>query len=554
MQRRVLALLLVVPLAVSCRDASAPLPEAGDAREPFVAFGNGLDNGEYSVALPQGAHDITLAGFTLNSYPLPTLVEIKYEGTISAYYFDGRGLGPKYADISVLGVHPEYCFGYVTVRYSNGGVSRPRTAFGCPMPDSTLGGTTWTDVLLVSGTGTATRYKGSNAITGCYGSYCRLYEGGPHRLTINRVPAELSLTPSQALVMPGQSVTFTSAATPSSYKNRTVPITSRQWRWQPDGGTFTTLANCNGLPTCAPPAGTAGTLEHTATVNGLVKVKTARVEVKTDQLIASANKSTVKPGEEVTFTASTQNGTNFSVQSWVWTGTGGGSIAMTPNGSSCGQEKTCKIRVHEPGYMTVTAVVLGTTIPQSVSVQISVIPCPPITDDPNLTDFTRKQLLDALERAQTGGYHEVGGYFSRRASDGETYVVDVPSTLAPSPCMYDADNSKIPGLPPGFVIDYDLEWHVHPYPPFTTYTGCAQQPGKQVKSGLGPSLPTIVNGQPAGDWTIAALGKSGYLIDGNGSIFRWAYPPGGYSGDDTRRWDRDGDSICYTEVTPWYIP
>ena len=308
------------------------------------------------------------------------------------------------------------------------------------------------------------------------------------------------------------------------------------------------MTRCSGTPSCASPAGVSGTFLVTATVNGLVKTKSARVEVKTDQLNASANKSTVKPGEEVTFTASTQNGTNFSVQSWVWTGTGGGSSAMTPSGSSCGQSKTCKIRVYEPGYMTVTGVVEGTTIPQQVSVQITVVPCPPLdpgaaSPSPLEVDVIRQRLLEELALSRSGTYSERGGEIWYNPTTSEYYVRVIPNLKYPNSCQYQKDMANAPPVPAGFTVKLAVIWHTHP-------DMINKQPSSNCPKG-GPGKLTGPGPSPGDWWAATSESLEGIMIDANLDLWQHNVPPDQYYNafdlETTTKWKKDGDSICYVD-------
>ena len=217
--RRTLSIVAAAALLVACEDANAPTPSE---RISVVSFGNGLDNGAYSITLPPaGPHDIYEGGTMMNSYPTLTLVDVKFTGEIPAYHYSGDGRGDFWANIPASGVgNATVCHGQVRVSYSNGMVWKAP----CQDPDSVTV-TEWSWTTTVSGNGQISRNRGPGDFCG---GPCREYTGGAHTFTINRVSAELSLSPTQALVEPGGAPRLlrrpTRAPTrPSPFRSRASP-------------------------------------------------------------------------------------------------------------------------------------------------------------------------------------------------------------------------------------------------------------------------------------------------------------------------------------------
>ncbi len=504
--------------------------------------------GETTVTIPTDAHDLKFTG-ALGSYPMATIVEITMQGSsIAGYKYSSAGQGDFWADIGLAGVVVgSSCHGGVVVHFSASASYRYGLPYdeGCPKVGTGNAKLSWSTIRKVSGNGSVLR---SDLISDSCGGPCRKYEGGEQTVSVRRMPAELRLSPSQALIEPGQSVTFTASADPDSISKIKTPFSGITWLWQADGGIATEV--CSGRTTCTPPAGASGTLTVSAMVNALMKTRAARVEVKTDQLNLSANRSTVKPGEEVTFTASTQNGTPFTVQEWTWISTAGGPVQLTPSGYGCGQQKSCTIRVYEDGYMTVSGIVEGTTIPQKASASVDVIPCPPLgagSSSPLEIDAIRKILLEEWALSRNGQYSERGGEIWYDPTSGAYYVRVIPNLLYPNSCTYMKDLANAPPVPPGFTHRLPVIWHTHPEAlgkPVTS--NCKDKDGniKKGSTGGGPSWP---------DWVGAATdgpgGSEGILIDSNLDIWQFNVPIDpyydGYESENAVRWKKDGQSICY---------
>ena len=530
---------LSVPMLVSCESATQPLGRSDQPRI-FADINSGITR-----ILPASPFTLQYEA-PLDTFPSLTIIELTIGGKVESYYHDGQvGQGPLWRTIDYRGTKVgSSCHGPVKATWG----SYQYGANG-DCQESSDGTAMYHGLVRAIGAGRVTRSSLYSDGTSCLGGPCRYHEG-EHWVSYKRVSAELVLTPSQVLIPPGQSVTFTASVSPSSIGAFPTPFGSRSWSWQPDGGLATKV--CSTGATCSRSGSVNGTLTVTATVNGVVKTNVARVEAKIDQLLLVANKSNVKPGEEVRFTASMQNGTDFTVQGWAWVSTGGGPMQLTPTGQSCGQEEDCTIRVYEDGYMTVTGVVEGTTIPQSASASVDVIPCPPAgagSASPLEVDAVRNRLLEELALSRAGARSERGGDIWFNPTTGAYYVRVIPNAYVSS-CSYKADAANAPPVPPGFTEKVPAIWHTHPDKPGGTLVNCWEEDdsGNMVKvagnAGHGPSWR---------DWVAAYTGGvnglEGIVIDANLDMWQYNVPIDRYydalESREAYKYRKDGDSICY---------
>lgn len=468
---------------VACEDAVSP-----DARTPVPKAFFSTSGSDGSLSMPTQAFTTYFSG-SLGPYSSPTVIQLDITGTIEAFQHgaDSSGnwvIGQHWTSIDFRGVlvgstrcHAPVIIWWGGNKYGSGRCVAEDTP---PLIHSVTA--------LVNGTGEVTRSSLYSAqSTSCNGAPCKYHTGG-HNLSWSRKPAELELRPTQVLIEPGQSASFTATVEPDSIGRFKTPFSGLTWNWHPDGGTQAQI--CGSSTTCPPPAGVNGTLTASATVNGLVKTKDARVEVKTDQITLSANESTVKPGEAVTFTAATQNGTAFTVQGWQWH-SASGAPGLTRSGAACGQAKTCTIRVYEDGHMQVTGAVQGTTIPQQAIAPVSVVTqCP--SGDPVLdTDHIRDSLVAMLNGSgypglQPGQRTERQGYILQHRVSGELSFVS----------NYDPNATACTG---DIAVDYDsIEYilvaivHTHPYHLLEAYPPCANYPaGRYNPLPSPPDLSTL---------------------------------------------------------------
>lgn len=286
-------------------------------------------------------------------------------------------------------------------------------------------------------------------------------------------------------------------------------------------------------------------------VDGHDEQAKARVSVQPDLVRLQANRSAVKPGEEVKFTASTENGTSFTVQSWKWAGSSppAQGQALT-SAAGCGTQDECTIKVYEAGTMTVTALVSGASETQDASASMSVIPCD-TTGDPRLDDPSmRKKMFDAVDDSKSAN-HELGGPLYVNPGTGEHLIILVPSA-GNDPCAWQPGN-PVPSseIPPGFVPD-TADFHTHPLAKGDPIPAACHPPGFKNVSGAtagdGPSECWLSNGTVDCDWYFEAIrGHAGYLADADGHIHRWNHPDDGSLTHSTM-WKRDGDSSCLVLV------
>lgn len=292
-----------------------------------------------------------------------------------------------------------------------------------------------------------------------------------------------------------------------------------------------------------------------ASVGGTVQQAKAHVSVQPDLLQLEANRSSVKPGEEVEFSASTENGTSFTVLSWSWEGSSPPTQGQAlTSAAGCGTEDECAIKVYEAGTMTVTALVSGAGEPQDASALVAVIPCDS-TGDPRLdSPEFRKGLIDAMNASNpdsapgTGARHEVPGIFYQRLDDSSYFFVPYPDPNA-TECHADLGSHPVPAgtLEAG-------SGHTHPSATGDDVYGCgpiggvpqAQTPndGKPVPK----AMPFGNGGGSNADWDVASQGFPVYTLKKEGGLAR--LDPNTSPADrasNPHRWKRDGDSICFTK-------
>jgi hypothetical protein len=273
-------------------------------------------------------------------------------------------------------------------------------------------------------------------------------------------------------------------------------------------------------------------------------------------LSLTANATTVEPGTAVTFTAAinpssvtNQNGlyqVPYSNVRWSWED----STGTTALGCS---SLTCSYAIARSGMMKLEVLVNGEEQTQSVGV-LAVQPadsCPPQDPsnpteyDPRLADSAFVQgLLSQLQLAWNNSYVERGGDVGVN-QNGEYMIREIPPLTA-STCSYVADPSQAAAFPPGYSAD-SAQWHLHPYKPLKTHKGCVDPSrniaaNQSVKALLGPSEV---------DWQSAYLThRTGYMMDGNGDLWRWNFPPATPTTYDPhfKRFRRQGNSACYVRV------
>jgi hypothetical protein len=434
-----------------------------------------------------------------------------------------------------------YCQGYVSVWSTEaGGKSFCRNGLSIPLT------AVWVDTVVMRGQVTTKWYRGPATWAACDGTGqlpCYTYTGS-FAITVTPVASTLELTAVPSTVLAGDSVTFTASAGGASF-------TVQEWTWQPDEPPGSSSAgSCTaGVSQCGAIIQESGTMYVRASVGGTVEQAKAHVSVQPDLVRLDANRSSVKPGEKVEFSASTENGTSFTISRWAWDAS-----SLPPNGkpltsvAACSSKHDCTIEVYESGTMTVTATVSGATAPQDASASVTVTSCDSLGDPRLDNPAIRKKMADALKQSMKDK-HELGGHFYKNPTTGEYKLILIPWTGSD---VCEVDMSVYPpadSIPPGFVLD-PADFHTHPFLQGTTPpSNCNPSnlpAGVKGRIGDGPSEYFYADGTLGGDWPYAAgAGHAGYLLDANGHIHRWNHSDNDPLQDDETIWDRDGDSICF---------
>ena len=142
----------------------------------------------------------------------------------------------------------------------------------------------WTDTAVVQGPGTA-KWRKLNWYLPCDNSGqpgCFTFTGNGFTVTSTPVASQLGLTtdlpPNLFATTPGQTVTFSASASPSTFGRFSVPIVVLQWRWVPDSGAAAVVCTNNAL-TCVRPITAPGTMYVDAAVSGAVQTKSIHLQV-----------------------------------------------------------------------------------------------------------------------------------------------------------------------------------------------------------------------------------------------------------------------------------
>ncbi|MEJ7811096.1 MAG: hypothetical protein WKG32_11855 [Gemmatimonadaceae bacterium] len=561
--------------------AEAPLADGGNPNTPPPPYSLTATLGPGAVVDEGRVTPIALSG---GSYAESTLVEIKVSGILSRTYSNftylwGTSAGQPAEPYDPAGVFKwgEYydCQGQVYVEFTLGGLTF------CDVGNQRALQSVWTATKVVKGTGRAGRYQGSTTnyryLCGGPGrNPCYLY-AGEQTVTVTPIADKLQLSADKSDVLTGDTVTFTARTADGS------AFQVREWLWVSSSppsarrsrtGSSAAPAQTAGPPSVRPSAdaagncGTAtvcriavyesGTMYVRALVAGHIEQAKAAVAVTAEALQLTANRSTAKPGEVVTFTAKTKHGSPFTVQQWRWQASSGPALT---NPASCGTQQVCAIPVYEAGWMTVEATVQGLNGPQIASVPVSTQNCP-LIEAPGMpydsiinSPGVRKGLADGLiagninDLPQRGTRKEVGGRMFRRP-DGAIIALPIPNIHPDSGCKYEPDPAFLP--PAGWVPIPGSMWHDHPYGSGERIYGCADFPNGTRGLYPGPSGSAALPGQaPFGDVTRAITDRvAGYILDGYGNLYRHNFPPQPGGTPEANRivqWKRDGASICFSE-------
>lgn len=552
----------------ACKDEPPTAPRAIPLRSSASLLAGGdppPPPGTFSTTLSPTGSDQDVGPVTFGTLAANTWVEVRASGLLDQYYSTARtwpdSLKGQLKGQWDAGGHFDwntYCQGNVSVWGTVGG-SIVFCRWGSYIPVTDV----WVDTVIMNGNVTAKWAKGPptwSAYCDDPGNPCYTYTGS-HAITVTPISQYLQLTATPSTIMSGDTVTFTASAPGKSF-------TVQEWIWQPDeppisfagtgssGAQMTTSESTCGAGdvTCVRPILESGTMYVRASVGGYNEQAKAHVSVQPDLVRLQANRTSVKPGEEVKFTASTENGTSFTVQSWKWEGSSPPAIGQAlTSAAGCGTQDECTIKVYETGTMTVTAVVSGASEPQDASASVSVIPCDstgdPLLDSPE----ARKGLVDAMDASNpdslpgTGARHEVPGIFYQRLDDGSYFFFPYPDPNA-TECHADLGPQPVP--------DGTTEagtGHTHPSGTGDDVYGCGPIGGVQQAQRPGDGKP-VPKAKPFGngggsdaDWDMTAQGFPVYTLNKEGGLAR--LDPNTAPVDrknNPNRWTRDGDSICFT--------
>ncbi len=566
----------VLPLCASlfilgaCRDEPPTAPRASPVRSQANLLLPGGDPpdppGTFATTLSPTASNQGVGPVTLGNLAELTWVEVEASGLLDQYYSDAavwqqelRGQYRRPWDPGGSFDWNAYCQGNVHVWGAQAG-DKEFCRYDAPIPVTAV----WIDTVLMKGDVKASWKRGPFSYSpGCDVTGkppCYTYTGS-FAITITPIAQYLELKATPSTIMSGDTVTFTASAPGKTF-------TIQEWIWQPDEPPITLTASANsrgsyntqmaitgsscgaGDVTCVRPIFESGTMYVRGIIDGRHEQAKAHVSVQPDILHLQANHSSVKPGEEVKFTAGTENGTSFTINSWAWDAS-----SVAPSGkaltsvAACNSNNDCTIEVYEDGAMTVTATVAGATEPQDASASVAVTPCDSL-GDPRLDDpAVRKKMADLLKQSMQDG-HELGGKFYTNPTTGEHLIIPIPWTGS-DPCIMDISGYPPSSeIPPGFVLD-TADFHTHPLhqgdPVPANCNPSGIKSGNQwTTAGDGPSEYWKPDGTVGGDWHAEGLfGRAGYLMDADGHIHRWNHPDDD-SLQDPSTWKRDGNSICFT--------
>jgi hypothetical protein len=243
------------------------------------------------------------------------------------------------------------------------------------------------------------------------------------------------------------------------------------------------------------------------------------------ELVLTASRSAVTPGENVTFTASVTPGTienvtvPFKVQEWRWLPNAGGEGTVL---AQCANQKFCNYAPTVSGTMRATGFANGAE--DGATVQVTVFPC--LTGDSLLDDPLVRDLL-----RMTG---DVSGYPSQAPANRLERGGALHCTLsgACEPVLYppgpddDACNWWPPTvIPPGTIRPVVV--HTHEFAPFDTLppeSVCRRKPGaKPLPTG---TIRLAGHGPSGGDFFTG--GAHGIIIAPNAV---WLIPPRPFGAD-----------------------
>lgn len=123
--------------------------------------------------------------------------------------------------------------------------------------------------------------------------------------------------------------------------------------------------------------------------------------------------------------------------------------------------------------------------------------------------------------------------------------------MSSSPLRNNAASSGTPPTVPSTWVRIPGDWHTHPIKGSEKIHGCPRFQDGKFNPARGPS--GSVDG--LGDISRAITdARAGYLIDADGFIFRWNYPPDQPGSEETNNithWKREGNSACFERKGLW---
>ncbi len=269
--------------------------------------------------------------------------------------------------------------------------------------------------------------------------------------------------------------------------------------------------------------------------------------------------TSVLEGDTVVFTARSTLGHAVSVTGWTWQADSG--LAITSL-NHCGTNVSCSSPVFESGVAMVSATIAGDPQAKSATASVVVSPCsslvePDIPFDSIINSpSVRKELLAARlqgninDPPSAGTRREVGGFFYRD-SQGRIVAVVVPNVSPDPVCSYIPDPGFVPAG--GYVRVDSAAWHAHPSRPGERVYGCQRTGNLPIAANPGPSGAFVrPTGGPPGDVQASIIrGEAGYMIEPDGRIYRWNYPPGlpgTPQANRIRAWRPVGGSSCLAQA------
>ena len=263
---------LLVLALTSCSDHNDPTGPTGVLRPMFLV------SDHQSVTLSPTTSSDTDGPHLLDSLPYLTLVHVVTTGGPQHEYWGAANpshYGQLNQTLDAKGFYTNgncragvyVSIGQTSIGYCTGAINPPQTDKWTIAEGQER--VTWnpnpTDI-----------WNFSNHVCGPGTSPCYTYDGS-FTVTIDRLPATLSMVPSRYVVVAGGPVSVTAKATPSSAQGFTVPFTVQDWQWTPDGGSAGPV--CGSLAICNFSPNASGTIQVNAIVNGVPQSKSTHIRV-----------------------------------------------------------------------------------------------------------------------------------------------------------------------------------------------------------------------------------------------------------------------------------